>query len=217
MSTGIQECSGPVFFGVAKDPLIFTFICRSKEWLEAEGIIKPRRKSKRKPENDSEVPPPPKPEPTDEVVDAREVLTEGAEVLSQSRRSPTALSYADGEPAAQSGGRKRPAPQSTGQDEQRPASSDFVTPERPRKAPRLSGNPTFTTDSETRGSITTKAPVKDCSRSKVKVERESLVSKVKVEEGGSVPKVKEEVGVAMVNDLKGLKVFPAQLGSCLFR
>ena len=68
------ECTEPVFWTTTSDEdgLCFVFQCRSGNWLQAEGIIRKRRRRRGDPEpaDDSEVIPLPKPEPSEEVVPA---------------------------------------------------------------------------------------------------------------------------------------------------
>lgn len=66
-----EECTEQIFFGRSLDALAFIFMCRSEEWLQAEGIArKPRRKGRAEPAEDSTLP---KPEPIEEVTPIRDI------------------------------------------------------------------------------------------------------------------------------------------------
>ena len=176
------------------------FQCRTEAWLQAEGIIRKRRRQRGELE-DSETLPLPKPEPAEERVPADEPMG-GAEVIGSSPqpRSLTPLSYADEEQAVQDTREMtHSTSEPTGQ-EQQPALSGFLILERPRKIRRLR-NFTFTTDGETRKTTSTgtgsgyKPLAEGGSESKVKVEGDSQVAEVEIEEGRSVLGIKEVGGI----------------------
>jgi len=188
-----EECAYPVFFSTpTEDSLAFEFQCRAEEWLQAEGIMRKRRRQRGEQElvEDLGVSPLPKPEPVEEALPANEVLMGGAETLSTTRspprpRSPTPLSYADEELAAQRGELQRP-----------------------RKIPRRSlRNFTIATNGETQSTVTGvhsihQAPAEGGPGPKVKVEKDGLLSNVNAGEGDSMPKIKEEMGEVKLNELK---------------
>src|SRR5579872_6297147 len=104
-----EKCTDPVLWSHydsegSEGSLSFVFQCRSEAWLQAEGIMRKRRRRRGDPEpvEDLEVPYLPKREPEEEVVPANRVSSDGPEIIatagllprSLSRRS---LSYTDDE------------------------------------------------------------------------------------------------------------------------
>ena len=211
-----EECMGPVFYCTApdEDALLFGFMCRTEEWLRAEGIVRKRRRQRGEPEpvEDLEPPPPPKPEPVEEVVPANEVL---GRVNSEASPPPKPEPVREVVPANEvpMGGAEvtsitQPTPHPRGQENRRPTLSNSTTLERPRKISRRSGNFTFTTDGETHESTPTgtgsshQPPAEGGSESKVKVE-DSHTAKVKIEESHSVLGI-GEIGGVKLEELKEL-------------
>lgn len=174
------ECTELVFWTTTldEDGLCFVFECRSGNWLQAEGIIRKRRRRGGDPESadDSEVLLPPKPEPSEEVVPANQ------------------------KPGAQNKRGAQPTARRTGQ-EPRSTSSDSAILERPRKIPKRSGNSTPTPNCETDGPAAARGPSVPQSTA-----RGSSKSKIKVEEDDPTPEVKEEIGEVKLDDLKKLRV-----------
>ena len=203
VSTDTNGCSGSVFYGTApaENALLFRFTCRAEEWLEAEGIKRKRRlRGKAEPARYSKVPPLPKPEPTEVDIPTTRVLV-GTGVLPQPQPQPRSLKplgYAGEAPQIQAE-ETHPASQPAGQEGQRCTPSEVVTPERPRKIPKLSWNTPFTAGSEGQRSAATRFSVRGGSKSKVKVEEDSFVSKMKGDGGDSVPQVKVEEGNSVSN------------------
>ena len=153
-----EECTGEIFFGTApsEDSLLFTFMCRSEEWLQAEGITrKPRRRGGAAPGEDSEVQPLPKPEPMEEVV-------------------PIGDTDEENKPAVQS--KKR-----TGPVQKRTRADSVTTFERARKTPKHSKNSRITTPTgigaSEKESIRSKVKVEEGS-SALKVKDETVEVKV---------------------------------------
>lgn len=69
-----RKCTDPVFWGNSPydDALAFVFKCRAEEWLQAEGLVRKRRRQRGEQElvEDLEVGPLPKPEPVEETIRA---------------------------------------------------------------------------------------------------------------------------------------------------
>ena len=91
-----EQCTEPVFWSKADDDaLLFVFRCRSKEWLQAEGIMqKPRRqRGEPDPEEDPGVSSLPKPEPQEDVVPPRKRMKTGVGRGAKSERVKVRISW----------------------------------------------------------------------------------------------------------------------------
>jgi len=227
-----EECTEPMFWSVAseKDFLLFIFKCRADEWLQAEGLIRKRRRQGGEPEPAEDQETKPKPEPLVEVIPTGEVLAGGMSTAESPPRpqTQTPLSSTD-EPGVKRGDKAHPISQP--KEQEQASTSDSTTLERPRKIPRRSGNSTATNVSKTRPAVTAtrsiqRSPAEGAGLgSKVKAEEDGLpdvkmeegvlpdvkteeggLPNVKMEEGGSVPKIKKEVGEIKVSELNGAQV-----------
>jgi len=219
-----EECTGAYFCGDESEgeTINFVFKCRAEGWLQAEGLIRKRRRrsGELEPEGDLGVEPLPKPEPAEEEIHANEFPTSGVRAIPTAGspnhpHSPTPPNYAGEEPRIRPGEKAPRTPQQTWQEELQPPPSDSVTPERPRKIPRRSGNFAFTIDGEaqpvTIAAYSVHRPsAEGGSGSGMKTEDGGLTN-VKLEEVNSAKGLKEEVREGKFDKLKELEVCPPNL------
>lgn len=75
LKASTEECTQPVFWSVTgnEDVLLFKFQCRSKEWLQAQGIMRRSRRPRNEPDpvGDLEILAMPKHEPQEDAVPPR--------------------------------------------------------------------------------------------------------------------------------------------------